>query len=89
MKVNKLITVEGRVQHVGFRYSAMDAARKYEIKGWVANRPEGNVVIEAEGEEDNIYRFIAWCRQGPSLAKVVHVNIQDGVLSHYSDFSIR
>jgi len=88
MKVNKLITIEGRVQHVGFRYSARNAAMKYGISGLARNLPEGNVYIEAEGDEDDLYQFINWCRQGPPLARVIQVRIQDGVLNNYEGFSI-
>jgi acylphosphatase len=89
MKVNKLITIEGRVQHVGFRYSARNAAKHYGISGLASNLPDGNVYIEAEGEEESVYQFISWCRQGPPLARVVRVKIQDGDLMNYKDFFIR
>lgn len=89
MKHNKLITVEGRVQHVGFRYSAFLAAKRCRISGIVSNTYDGNVFIEAEGEEADLLSFIEWCRQGPPLANVVNLKIQDGVLMNYSGFSIR
>jgi len=89
MKINKLITIEGRVQHVGFRYSACLAAQRFRISGTVSNTYDGNVYIEAEGEEDDVLAFIGWCRQGPPLAKVLNVKIQDGVLMNYSGFSVR
>jgi acylphosphatase len=89
MKVNKLITVEGRVQHVGFRYSARNAAKNLYITGLASNLIDGNVFIEAEGEEENVLKFIDWCRLGPPLARVFQVKIQDGVLKDYPDFSIR
>jgi acylphosphatase len=89
MKINKLITIEGRVQHVGFRYSARNAAQKLAITGEASNLPDGNVYIEAEGEEENVLRFVEWCRQGPPLARVVQVKIQDGKLMNYPGFSIR
>jgi len=89
MIINKLITIEGRVQHVGFRFSARNAAQKLKITGEVCNLSNGNVYIEAEGEEENVYQFIAWCRQGPTLAKVIDVKIQDGKLMNYPGFAIR
>jgi len=89
MKVNKLITIEGRVQHVGFRYSARNAARNFAISGLASNLPDGNVYIEAEGEEKNICQFIDWCRIGPPLAKVIQVKIQDGEIMNYPGFNIR
>jgi len=89
MKINKLITIEGRVQHVGFRYSARLAAQRFRISGIVSNTYDGNVFIEAEGEEEDILLFIEWCRQGPPLSRVSNVMIQDGILMNYSGFSIR
>jgi len=50
MKKHVNITVKGRVQGVGFRYSAMEAAEELGIKGFVRNMPDGSVYIEAEGE---------------------------------------
>jgi acylphosphatase len=89
MKINKLITIEGRVQHVGFRYSACIAAQRLRISGIVSNTYDGNVYIEAEGEEEDVMSFIGWCRQGPPLAKIVKVKIQDSQLMNYSGFHIR
>jgi acylphosphatase len=89
MKVNKLITIEGRVQHVGFRYSARNMAQKLAVTGEARNLPDDNVYIEAEGEEADVYRFIEWCRQGPPLAKVIKVKIQDGTCMNHTGFTIR
>jgi acylphosphatase len=89
MKINKLLTIEGRVQHVGFRYSAYLAARRFRISGIVSNTHDQSVFIECEGEEEDVWSFIAWCRQGPPLAMVVDVKIQDGVVMHYSGFVVK
>lgn len=48
----------GRVQGVGFRYSAMQVAREFEVSGYVSNLPDGRVVVEAEGEKDEVERFL-------------------------------
>ena len=39
----------GRVQHVGFRYTAYYFSRQLYITGWVDNRPDGTVELEAQG----------------------------------------
>jgi len=49
----------GRVQGVGFRYSALQVAREFEVAGYVANLPDGRVQLEAEGAADEVDRFIA------------------------------
>jgi len=52
------IVVSGRVQGVGYRYSAAKAAAKYRISGWVRNTFDGSVEIECEGDEENLNYFI-------------------------------
>ncbi|NLI23726.1 MAG: acylphosphatase [Bacteroidales bacterium] len=83
------ITVRGRVQGVGFRYSALEAAEELGIKGFVRNMPDGSVYIEAEGEEEEVLQFIEWCRQGPGYAYVKEVLVQEAPLGHFPDFEIR
>jgi acylphosphatase len=40
----------GQVQGVGFRYVTLDAARSFEVTGYVRNLPDGRVELVAEGE---------------------------------------
>jgi len=49
----------GRVQGVGFRYSALQVAREFEVSGYVANLPDGRVQLEAEGTPAEVAAFIA------------------------------
>jgi acylphosphatase len=49
----------GRVQGVGFRYAALQAAREFEVSGFVANLPDGRVHLEAEGAPGEVAAFIA------------------------------
>lgn len=49
----------GRVQGVGFRYTAASIARRYAVAGYVQNLPDGRVVIEAEGDAPELDRFLA------------------------------
>jgi len=44
------ILYSGRVQGVGFRYTACSIARKYQVSGVVRNLPDGRVELVAEGE---------------------------------------
>lgn len=67
------LLVEGRVQGVGFRYSACSEARRLHLGGWVGNRCDGSVEIEAEGEDNAVDALVSWCQRGPALAKVVRV----------------
>jgi acylphosphatase len=48
----------GRVQGVGFRYTALQAAREFEVAGFVSNLPDGRVHLEAEGAPEEVDAFI-------------------------------
>ena len=61
------IFYSGRVQGVGFRYTAKSAASGFEISGTVRNLPDGRVELVAEGERDELEAFRAAIR-GAGLA---------------------
>lgn len=63
----------GRVQGIGFRWFAWDAATREGIVGLVRNLPDGSVEIEAEGERDALDRFEWKVSSGPTGARVDHV----------------
>jgi acylphosphatase len=48
----------GRVQGVGFRYTALKIAREFEVAGYVQNLPDGRVCIEAEGDPREVGAFV-------------------------------
>ena len=49
----------GRVQGVGFRYTALQVAREFEVAGFVCNLPDGRVQLEAEGRTEEVAAFVA------------------------------
>ena len=70
-------TVSGRVQGVGFRWSARREAVLIGVAGWVRNLPDGRVEVFAQGPNDAVARFEAWLRSGPVGARVVDVSLHD------------
>jgi acylphosphatase len=48
----------GRVQGVGFRYTALQVAKEFEVAGFVRNLTDGRVHLEAEGQAEEIAKFI-------------------------------
>jgi acylphosphatase len=49
----------GHVQGVGFRYTALQIAKEFEVAGCVRNLPDGRVQLEAEGRASDVAAFIA------------------------------
>lgn len=48
----------GRVQGVGFRYTAYHIAQGLGLTGWVQNEYDGSVLCEVQGERIDIDSFI-------------------------------
>lgn len=82
------IRISGKVQGVYFRASAKEKADALGIKGIVRNEPDGGVYIEAEAGEENLQRFIEWCRHGPAHAGVMTLVIAEQDKRAYVDFRI-
>ena len=69
--------ITGRVQGVGFRWFAHDAAAREGVDGWVRNLPDGRVEAEIEGELDAVDRVEAALRRGPAASRVEDVNVDE------------
>jgi acylphosphatase len=68
--------IRGRVQGVGFRATAMDEARRLQLAGWVRNRLDGTVEVDAEGPDEDCRALLAFLRQGPRGARVLGVDVE-------------
>jgi acylphosphatase len=71
------LRITGLVQGVSYRASTQDEARRLGVHGWVRNLPNGDVEAVAEAEPEVLERFVAWCRKGPSEARVESVAVTD------------
>jgi len=63
MKKQLHLYYSGRVQGVGFRYTARDVASSLKVCGWVKNLQDGRVEILAEAEEDTLQNFATQINQ--------------------------
>jgi len=68
--------VSGRVQGVGFRWFARDAATARGLSGWARNRRDGTVEVEVAGPRASVEDFARTLRQGPPASSVRDVSIQ-------------
>jgi acylphosphatase len=59
MAVRYEIVFHGHVQGVFFRATTEQCAREQGVTGWVRNEPNGTVRCVAEGETEQLDRFVA------------------------------
>ncbi len=67
--------VLGRVQGVGFRYFAVQKAKKLGLTGFVRNVPGGRVEIVAQGSKENLELLVKILEEGPCLGHVEEVKV--------------
>ncbi len=63
----------GRVQGVGYRWFALDAGRRLDLRGWVANQSDGTVRCVAEGPRRDLEALVLELARGPLNARVDRV----------------
>ena len=83
------INVKGKVQGVGFRYYTKQKAEECHIKGFVQNKADGSVYIEAEGENVDVSTFADWCQRGPEWSRVIECNISEMPLIGFTKFEVK
>lgn len=82
------VTVKGKVQGVYYRQSAMEKAIALAITGTVQNTEDGDVLIIATGNPDQLSTFTDWCLVGPPRANVTEVLIEEIPLQTFTGFRV-
>lgn len=83
------IVAIGQVQGVFFRQGVRAEAERSGLTGWVRNEPDGSVRIVAEGEEENLQKFVEWARLGTEWAKVEKMEVGwREARGNFKDFSV-
>lgn len=83
------IYFSGRVQGVGFRYTARAIAGRLPVKGFVENLPDGRVLLVVEGSPETLTKLVTAIQS--ELDRYIencdtHVRAATG---EFSDFYIR
>jgi acylphosphatase len=71
------LTVTGRVQGVGYRFFAQEAAESLGVVGWVRNGWDRSVELEAQADQRTLDLFCDRLREGPTLAYVAALEIHE------------
>ncbi len=80
--------VTGRVQGVWFRASTRERALALGLGGWVRNRDDGAVEVQAFGEAEQLRLLLAWLHEGPPAARVDAVRHRDCAAEACSGFEV-
>jgi acylphosphatase len=90
MIVARRFLIGGRVQGVGFRMFAQDAAAREGVHGFVRNLPDGRVEAQVEGDQAAVDRVELKLRRGPAGARIESVEVEPAApASRATGFSIR
>ena len=84
------MSVSGKVQGVGFRYMTKMIADDIGVFGIVKNEDNGDVYIEALGEDQKIDLFIAAVKKSPApFGRVDKMTFKDATkVKDYTNFSV-
>lgn len=87
--VRRHLMVHGRVQGVWFRRATQRTACALGIAGWVRNCADGSVEVVLEGTAERVTAAVAFCHEGPSGARVDHVDARDEAPEGLTRFELR
>jgi len=87
--VRRHLRVHGLVQGVWFRRATERTARALGVAGWVRNCADGSVEVVLEGTPERVAAAVAFCYEGPSGARVDHVDARDEAPEGLTNFELR
>lgn len=87
-RVSRQIWIRGRVQGVGFRWSAQNKAAGLGLSGWVRNRGDGRVELRLEGEAAAVEAMLAWLGRGPTGARVDGLDVREREVEGLEGFEL-
>jgi acylphosphatase len=84
METNEIIVI-GKVQGVAFRYNTKLKADELGVRGFVKNREDGAVEINAIADARTMKIFIDWCMTGSPAARVEEIFVSRPLERIYSE----
>ena len=90
MKKQIHVFYSGRVQGVGFRFTAEETAREFGVKGWVKNLRDGRVEVLGQADEKALHKFLEGMRTGSMRNFITDTQISWGALTDaFPEFEIQ
>ena len=86
---NLRIHISGKVYKVGFRYYLKQMAFVNHISGYVKYDSNHSLLLEAQGNEKNLDKFVKYCMLGCINSNVQEVSLKDLPEKYYSTFEIK
>ena len=87
-EVRKHMVFHGRVQGVGFRYTAKSLADSLKLTGWVKNEWNDTVVMEVQGREVLIQKMLESLNRNRFIS-IEWIDTEEKPLETESCFSVR
>jgi acylphosphatase len=85
----RTVHYHGRVQGVGFRFTAERTASRFAVDGFVKNLPDGRVLVVVEGEPKELDRFLAKI-QAEMAGNIRTIAVEPGPpTGEFSGFDVR
>lgn len=85
---NLRINISGKVYKVGFRYYLKQMASVNHISGYVKYDTDHSLLVEVHGNEDDIDKFVKYCRLGCIASNVMEISLKDLPSKEYKTFKI-
>ena len=82
------LLIKGNVQGVFYRATAKQIANELGVTGWIKNTNEGSVEVTVSGNEQQLEKFVNWCKKGPDKAAVKEVVVTQKDETSFKGFSI-
>jgi len=84
------VRYEGRVQGIGFRYTAVSLAQELNVSGQVKNEFDGSVSLVAEGAEESLMELLQAIRRS-NLGKYITNQLvrQSAATGEFTGFSVQ
>ncbi|PIP13555.1 MAG: acylphosphatase [bacterium (Candidatus Stahlbacteria) CG23_combo_of_CG06-09_8_20_14_all_34_7] len=83
------IIIRGYVQGIGFRYFVLERANRTNVKGFVSNLSNGDVLIMAQGDEEQLEDFLERVKTEHSYASIESIKISNAEEEVFNEFKIK